>query len=121
VLIRDFTQTHTPDQIATLLTLLEDTTGRALDDRRVLNRVGLYLTDQTQLDWAVALFELNTELFPEDGNLFDSLGEAYFLKEDWTRAQQAFEHALALGEAQDNCHWCENSRTRLSTLDAASR
>lgn len=121
VLIRDFTETHTPDQVSDLPVMLENTTGRALEDRRILNRVGLYLTRQNQLDWAVTLLELNTALFPGDGNLYDSLGEAYFLKEDWDQARRAFEQALALGQARDTCHWCENARTRLSELDAASQ
>jgi hypothetical protein len=49
------------------------------NDHTILNRL-LYsrLGKEDKSDWALKLFKLNVKLFPEDGNLRDSLGEAYF-------------------------------------------
>jgi tetratricopeptide (TPR) repeat protein len=48
---------------------------RNLED--LLNRTGYLHLRQNQLEDAIAIFQLNVELFPESWNVYDSLGEAY--------------------------------------------
>ncbi|NQY36144.1 MAG: DUF3471 domain-containing protein [Alteromonadaceae bacterium] len=47
-------------------------------DASVLNRLGyLILGENTNVAWAIELFKLNVQLFPDDGTLWDSLGDGY--------------------------------------------
>ena len=70
-----------------------------LKDHSILNRIGYRrLKKEDKPDWSLALFKLNVDLFPEDGNLWDSLGEAYFrygLKEE---AIKCYSKAIELGQ-----------------------
>jgi tetratricopeptide (TPR) repeat protein len=59
--------------------------------------------------------KLNVTIFNDDGNLWDSLGEAYFTYKQRENAIYAFNKALELGN-DENCYWCENSENRLKQL-----
>ncbi len=59
-----------------------------------LNSFGYMLAGQEKLKEALAVFELNTRLFPEDANTFDSLAEAYFLMGRLKPAKKYYEMAL---------------------------
>ncbi len=64
----------------------------------ILNRIGYQLLDApTRREWAVAIFEMNTRLYPQEGNAWDSLGEAYLAVKDLKRAKTSYERAVALG------------------------
>ena len=47
--------------------------------------------------WALELFKLNVKLFPEDGNLWDSLGEAYLKYDKKEEAIKSYTKAVELG------------------------
>ena len=67
-------------------------------DHAVLNRLGYSrLEKEDKPDWALALFKLNVKLFPEDGNLWDSLGEAYVKYDQKEAAIISYTKAVALG------------------------
>ena len=51
-------------------------------------------------DWALELFKLNVKLFPEDGNLWDSLGEAYLKYNQKGEAIKSYTKAVALGSKE---------------------
>jgi cytochrome c-type biogenesis protein CcmH/NrfG len=70
---------------------------------------------ETIAAWGLELLKLNTQLFPNDGNLWDSLGEAYLKYNQNQNAITAFTKALQLGE-EDNCHWCNNAKAKLKAL-----
>jgi len=95
--------------------------GELFDDRltdsNVLNRIGLLHLKQGRPDLGVALLEINVDLFPGDGNLWDSLGELYLANEQREPAVKSFERALELRPETD-CFWCENSTEKLKTLAA---
>jgi cytochrome c-type biogenesis protein CcmH/NrfG len=55
------------------------------------------LKKEDQPDWALALFKLNVKLFPEDGNLWDSLGEAYLKYNQKKEAIESYTKAVELG------------------------
>ena len=57
-----------------------------------------YLTlRQGNKDWAHKLFKLNTELFPDDGNVWDSLGEYYIMSEQIDEAKKCLIKAITIG------------------------
>ena len=113
-LVFEFVNLNGPDQANRLLSLIR-TEHKAEFEPGVLNRIGFMLIERERLEWAVALFELNIQLFPDDGNLWDSLGEGYLAGGRKEEAVQSYERALALGPEED-CHWCKNSSERLKQL-----
>jgi len=103
------------DELDSLPRALERDLGRELRDRRVLNQIGYQLLKARRCDESVALLRLNTELFPDDGNLFDSLGEAAMGCGRSELARTSFERALELAP-DGECGWCDHSRQSLDTL-----
>lgn len=61
-----------------------------------LNEIGYYFKNKNRLDDALIVFEYNTALFPTSGNLFDSLGEAYYAKGDKVKALINYKKSLQL-------------------------
>ena len=70
----------------------EDTEGQL--GSWVLNMVGYMLIKSDRADDAIQVFRRNAELFPDDGNIYDSLGEAYASKGDLESARENYETAL---------------------------
>lgn len=63
----------------------------------ILNVLGYaYLYGAQDADKAVELFKLNTELFPEVANCWDSYGEALKIQGNLAAAREAYGHALKL-------------------------
>ena len=65
--------------------------------------------------WAIAIFKLNTELFPNNGNVWDSLGEGYSNDNQREKAIKSYERALQLAH-DEHCDWCESSNKALNKL-----
>jgi glyoxylase-like metal-dependent hydrolase (beta-lactamase superfamily II) len=61
-----------------------------------LNMLGYQLMWRGRLDAAIEVFKLNTEVYPESANPFDSLGEAYAASGEKALAIENYEKALAL-------------------------
>jgi tetratricopeptide (TPR) repeat protein len=66
------------------------------DNESVLNSIGYYYLGKGRFEDAIAVFEYNTILFPSSGNVFDSLGEAYYNKGDKQNALLNYKRSLAL-------------------------
>lgn len=65
----------------------------------ILNMIGynlLYSDDARETEQAIELFTLNTELFPEIANVWDSLGEAWRKQGDKSKALQYYKKALQI-------------------------
>lgn len=62
----------------------------------VLNGIGYGFLKEGNIDEALKFFKLNVKLFPKDANLWDSLGEVYFTKENYKKALQYYNQALIL-------------------------
>ena len=62
----------------------------------ILNELGYDLLFEGKIDEAIQFFELNTEIFPEVANNYDSLGEAYLKKGDRDQALSLYKKALEL-------------------------
>jgi len=63
---------------------------------RPLNKLGYALINNNQLDQAVSVFIVNTKIFPQDPNTFDSLASAYEKAENKSKALLNYQHALSL-------------------------
>ncbi|WP_413667906.1 serine hydrolase [Mucilaginibacter sp. Mucisp86] len=74
----------------------------SFDDENTLNETGYYLMSKKRLADAVAVFEYNTKLFPKSGNVFDSLGEAYYNQGNKPLALLNYKKSLQLDPANDN-------------------
>lgn len=69
----------------------------------LLNGIGYGLMYQEKrVDDAIEAFKKNVELHPDSPNVYDSLGEAYEVKEDFVSAAQNYKKAFELAEAKGN-------------------
>ena len=114
-LIFEFIKENKPDKIGALPGYLEQKLGSKLEDRRVFNQIGYQLLKEQRCDWSIALLQLNVQLFPNDGNLFDSLGEVAMGCGQNGLAVESFNRALEIAPIE-NCGWCDNSRKHLLTI-----
>jgi CubicO group peptidase (beta-lactamase class C family) len=67
------------DAIAVVRGLQDEGSATPVSEGTV-NNMGYWLLGRERLDEAIALFELNVELYPESWNVYDSLGEAQLEK-----------------------------------------
>ena len=61
-----------------------------------INQLGYHFVLSRQLDIAVEIFKINTHLYPNVSNTFDSLGEGYWRKGDEKHAVESYNRALEL-------------------------
>ena len=47
-------------------------------------------------DFAIEIFKINTKLYPNSSNTYDSLGEAYWRLKDTVNAKDNFNKALSI-------------------------
>jgi tetratricopeptide (TPR) repeat protein len=70
--------------------------------QRNLNRQGYDFIRNKDYDSALEIFKINTHLYPKSSNVFNSLGEAYFLKKDTTNAILNFKKSLNINPENRN-------------------
>ena len=61
-----------------------------------MNAAGYKALKEKKFDIALAIFKMNTVLYPNSSNVFDSLGDAYLAKEDKANAKINFQKAVDL-------------------------
>lgn len=100
-LLKDQVDTLNGKQLLALYHRLEKKYGKdyAFDNEYSLNELGYYLMGKKRIDDAILILTHNTTLFPRSGNVFDSLGEAYYTKGDRKNALLNYKHSLALDPA----------------------
>ena len=69
---------------------------------RELNTYGYKLLRSNQLKKALYVFDLNTKIFPYKYNVFDSLGEGYYIAKNYTEALKNYEKVIALKSKNEN-------------------
>ncbi len=69
---------------------------------RAINNLGYQFLGKKKLNNAITAFKLNTKEFPESANAFDSLGEAYFLNEDYILSLSNYQKVLEIDKANNN-------------------
>jgi len=62
-----------------------------------MNQLGYQLMGWKKMDEAIAVFQRNTELYPESANTYDSLGEGLEADGKFDLAQQNFQKAVSIG------------------------
>ncbi|WP_083253278.1 serine hydrolase domain-containing protein [Flavivirga aquatica] len=62
----------------------------------ILNDIGYDFLQNGEVDEALKFFHLNIKMFPEDANLWDSLGEGYYEKGDYKKSLQYYKKALEM-------------------------
>ena len=89
-----------------------------LDDPVYLNRLsGIYLRGH-DVEKAVVITELNTQMFPDNGNIWDTMGDVYFAAKQNEKAKDSYKKALEFKPENDDCFWCDNSTAQLISLEA---
>lgn len=69
---------------------------------RVINILGYDFIGKKRMDNAITLFKLNTEEFRNSINAFDSLGESYFINQQYDLSLVNYRKVIALGGTDGN-------------------
>ncbi|MBO9151646.1 serine hydrolase [Chitinophaga sp. GCM10012297] len=77
------------------------TSGKRLSESHI-NTIGYLLLRDKKLDDAIAVFEQNTVDFPQSGNVWDSLAEAFMLNGNKPRAIEYYQKSLTLDPKNSN-------------------
>jgi tetratricopeptide (TPR) repeat protein len=72
------------------------------DNESTLNEIGYFLMGRNKVIDAITVFEYNTQLFPSSGNVYDSLGEAYYKQGDKQKALVNYKRSFQLDPANQN-------------------
>ena len=97
-LVQEFMKTNPSSKAEKLPAFLKDNLNYELSNHAILNQLGYSrLKKEDKPGWALELFKLNVKLFPEDGNLWDSLGEAYLKYDKKEEAIKSYTKAVELG------------------------
>ncbi len=67
-----------------------------------LNRIGYDLLLKNEVNKAIEMFQFAILHYPEDANLYDSLGEAYFIAKEYDKAFSNYTKSLALDPENQN-------------------
>lgn len=81
---------------------LKDDTTNYFVNLRSLNNYGYQLLNDNQEQKAIDFFTVLTKEFPENANIYDSLGEAYFIVEDYDNAIKNYKKSLGLDSENEN-------------------
>ena len=119
------------NKVTELLTFTESYTGSVidlggelkqkfeamLDNPIYLNRLsGIYLRGD-EIEKAIVITKLNTQLFPDNGNIWDTMGDVYFAAKQNEKAKDSYKKALEFKPENDDCFWCDNSSSQLKNLE----
>ncbi|MBF5042215.1 serine hydrolase [Aggregicoccus sp. 17bor-14] len=72
------------------------------EEENALNGVGYSLLQQGRVPDAIEIFKLNVEMFPKNGNPYDSLGEAYLAAGNKELALKNYQRSLELDPKNSN-------------------
>jgi len=81
---------------------LRDTNGNIYFDEWSINGLGYELMNSERCEDAVTVLALNTEVYPESANAYDSLGEAYMKCGDDLNAIKFYRRSLELNPENNN-------------------
>ncbi|MDM1451313.1 tetratricopeptide repeat protein, partial [Myroides odoratimimus] len=78
-----------------------------------LNNLGYNFLNRKEIDKAIKVFELAIQYDTNNANLYDSLGEAYFLMKDYKKFLLSYQKSLDLDDTNDNA---KNSIREIESL-----
>lgn len=94
----DYMKQHSIDESKKLIVLLRENYADDFTNSRLLNSIGnILLMLNEHKDWAIELFKRNVQLYPNDGNLWDSLGDGYKANDQKQHAIDSYQKAVELG------------------------
>lgn len=73
----------------------KDSLDRTIRER-TFNRLGYQMIKSEKIDDAIEIFKINTELYPNSSNTFDSLADGYLKKNDTVKAIHFYKKALSI-------------------------
>lgn len=112
----DFMKNNEVQAANKLTAIIKENYSASIKNSEVLNGLGYRLIEMNKdVTWAITLFKLNTTLFPKNGNVWDSLGEAYAKNGQKKEAIKSYQKALEVAPSKD-CDWCKGSTKALRTL-----
>lgn len=76
--------------------------NHCLTHPRHFNRLGYHYLENGNTDWALKVFLLNIGWYPNDANLFDSLGEVYMVRGENVKAIENYRLSLSMDPSNDN-------------------
>lgn len=95
--ITNFISKQDSNQAPKLIRTLKKEYAKDLQNPNFLNNMGYtLLAKKKNTAWALVIFKLNCKLFPNTGNNWDSLGDAYKRLKDSTNAILSYKKALNL-------------------------
>lgn len=92
---------HPKQAISKYQNLKQDTANYFLKPRAI-NKYAYQLLRDKKEEKALTVFKFMVEEFPNNANAYDSLGEAYFVMEDYEKAKLNYEKSLELNPENDN-------------------
>ena len=93
-----FIKTNNINKSEKLIKLLKENYPKNFTSSKLLNSIGnILLLINEHHDWSVELFKRNIELYPNDGNLWDSLGDGYLSINQKNEAIKSYQKAIELG------------------------
>ena len=93
----DFIEKNERTDSNKLLSLLREKYRKDLNDSDILNSLGYRLLEMKNILWAIEIFKLNTVLYSDDSNVWDSLGDGYLSNNQNKEAIQNYTKAVELG------------------------
>lgn len=94
--IAQIVETHQAKQLPNELQNINTEIKPLLRNSSELNAYGYVLLAQKRYQQAIAVLALNTNVYPQEANTFDSLAEAYLISGDKKKALYYYEKALQL-------------------------
>ncbi len=80
----------------------ESPEGYNFNDENELNNLGYQYLNNNDIDGAISIFKLLTTEFPKSANAYDSLGEAYYAKENYNLSLLNYKKSLELNPKNQN-------------------
>ena len=69
-----------------------------------LNGLGYEFIQSDEKEASIEIFKLAVDLYPQDSNLWDSLGEAYMISRDFEQAMKNYKKPLKLNPRNTNAN-----------------
>lgn len=101
-LFMDALDTSNVDSVISVFKQIDEDVPTSLFGESELNSLGYQLLSQDKAAEAIKIFKLNTELYPESANVWDSLGEGYWKKGEIEKAIESYEYALRINPQFEN-------------------
>ncbi len=97
--------------------MIKDPSYKFFDFEGEFNKAGYAMLSEEQFEEALFIFKMNTDLFPESANAWDSLAEAYWKSGDTIKAVEFYNKAIAL-DAEGPIG--DHAREMLQTMEAST-